>query len=80
MSGCARCAGPLPRFPEWVNRDGERVTLCGWKCGVLVRAEQGDAEAIAFATYYGWQTTKTAGAAVTDAGPLHREPVEEIRQ
>jgi hypothetical protein len=65
---CAQCSGILPRFPERVDKDGAIVAVCSWKCRVLVRAANGEAEAIAFAKYYGWEM-KTAGAAGTDAGP-----------
>jgi hypothetical protein len=39
---CARCHGPLPRYPERArDAAGSEWEFCTWKCSVLWQAEQG---------------------------------------
>lgn len=51
---CFRCLGPMPRFASSVDRGADVVRVCSWKCAVLVRAADGDAEAMRIARHYGW--------------------------
>ncbi len=51
---CLLCQGPMPRFSSTVDRGDGLVKVCSWKCAVLVRAADGDAEAMRIARHYGW--------------------------